>query len=369
MPLISGGTTGTPISPGTPIITPGKRRNCVLSLSDYARIIHYDECAFWGVSREGQEDNLCRLFWTEYERMAVDQAIADAQMMLEDELNYPLCPTWIVGDTDGASVDNRLIDQQSRTAGPYLTRWGMVIAGGIMAQTAIATGVQIDYSSDPAIVVVFGVDFDDPAEVVITYPGSDRQIQPSAIQIDSGILTVHIPRCRMVQEELLQTTTRDWGVSYTDLDNFLETVDVWRVYNDDTRQAVLVGNGNCSDPPCEVVTQDACITVRNNKAGIVQIKPTVACGSQYTSVQLNYLAGLRNAGPPVQNVLFRLANALMPNEPCGCEAAQLYWKRDRDTPEILTRERLNCPFGQNAGGWFAYQWTLRNKLVRSRVYG
>jgi len=57
----------------------------------------------------------------------------------------------------------------------------------------------------------------------------------------------------------------------------------------------------------------------------------------------------------------------MPEEPCGCEVAQRLWRRDRHVPEVLTRERINCPYGLSDGAWQAWRFTQSMKLVRGRV--
>jgi hypothetical protein len=39
--------------------------------------------------------------------------------------------------------------------------------------------------------------------------------------------------------------------------------------------------------------------------------------------------------------------------------AAIVGARDRKQSEVLTRERLNCPFGPSDGPWFAWRWRRR----------
>lgn len=338
---------------------------CAIPLARYAEIIGMDQCAFWGVGYDGQEQYACSTYWTEWQRNAVARALASAQQMLEDFIRWPLCPTWINGElTD--DTDGRLVDEQAFYGNPLTTRWAYVIAVGVRAESVIASGVTVDYT-DPDIAVVGPI----PAtigsidEVKVFYPNSDREITPSKVTYAGGDLTIEIPRCRLLKEDLLYQTGSE-PFAKTDTTNFVATVDVVRVYNDPTTQAEFVKTVGCSCG-CEVSTDGGCIVVRNGVVGIIEARPTgKRCGC-YSQVRLNYLAGKRRLTPATEDVIVRLAHTLLPDEPCGCDVIKRLWERDRSTPELLTRERLNAPFGQSDGAWFAYQWAKTNAIVRGGV--
>lgn len=352
---------------------------CAIPLARYAQIIGMDECAFFGIAYDGQEHYACRTFWTEWQRNAVARALASAQQMLEDFIRWPLCPTWITGQLT-ENTDGRLVDEQPFGRNPLVTRWAYVLAGGIRAESVIEDGATVDYT-DPDIATVgpIATTIAGTHEVRIFYPGSDREITPSKMTYTGGNLTIEIPRCRLLREDLLYQTGDSNPFAKTDTTNFVATVDVRRVYNDPSTQAEFVKAHVCGAGclnGCAVETDGGCIVVKDGVVGIVRAEPAAHSDGQwqrarlcgcYDSVRLNYMAGKRTLTPATEDVIVRLAHTLMPDEPCGCDVIKRLWERDRFTPEILTRERLNAPFGQSDGAWFAYQWAKANTVIRGAV--
>lgn len=354
----------------------GLAYSCALSLARYAELIQYDDCAFWGVSTGDQVNDPCRMFWTEFERQEVANALLQAQIMLEDFIRYPLCRQWITGDYEG---DGRLVDSQQWRNNPLITRWGMVIQGGVQVQTVLQAGATVSYASEPATVTLSGVTIGSTDEVAVFYPGRDRRVTPSEMSYSGGTLTIRIPRCRLVKEDLLDEVTHDIGLDYNDVTNFVTTVDVERHYNDPSTQAVFVKDTDCgSSNLCAETTQTGCIRIKDARLGIIQVAPgtytdgawrsSLVCGG-FDTIRLNYQAGLKSINRDIENIILRLAHTLMAEEACGCDVAKRLWHRDNYTPQILTAERLNCPFGAAMGAWFAYQWAKGNKLTRAMPYG
>jgi len=85
-------------------------------------------------------------------------------------------------------------------------------------------------------------------------------------------------------------------------------------------------------------------------------------------VRVNYYDGKQYLSRQMEDAIVRLAHAKMPDEPCGCDVAQRMWKRDRNVPEVLTRERINCPFGMSDGAWIAWQFTRSFKQMDCFVF-
>lgn len=351
-----------------------------LSLAEYAAIIGYDECAFFGVSYDGQTEYDCRTFWTEYQRMDVYRALMEAQQMMEDVLGYPLCPTWIAGAPEQFG-EQRYVDTQELSSNPLLTKWGHIIAAGVQAESTLQADATVTYSVEPATVGPLTVTISDTAEVKVFYPGTDREIKPQRMTYSGGQLTIYIPRCRLVETP----NTTDDGMAYTDTNNFLAAVDVKRIYNDPSTAATLVaphqctgGGCTCSTVGCSEYTQTACMYTRDKRLGIVDIVPAtysagawtrvINCDHNYELVRLNYQAGLRTLDTAMKSALVRLAHARMASEPCGCDVVQRLWERDRKAPDVLSRERLNCPFGPSEGAWVAYKLAQSRKLYRMNVW-
>ena len=382
----SGSGTGTPVSSGvSPTTYPDAWPNCAVSLARYAQIIMYDEAAFWGVTYTNRSAYECTNFWTEYQRNAVADALAQAQAMIEDVVGFPLCPTWITGTYD-ADLDGRYVDQQAAIGNPVTTKWGYVIQAGVMAESTIRANASIDYTdSDTSVVGPIATSVTDTNEIKVFYPGSERIITPSRVTISGGNLTIQIPRCRLVNPDLLDNTGDvQGGLEKTDTDNFLSAVDVKRIYNDPATNASLVRDhvcdALCSSDGCVLASDAACMVIKDPMLGILHVHPGAYANSAwsvqstgycYNHVRLNYQAGLRTLNRNVESVIVRLAHAVMSEEPCGCSVTQRLWQRDRRIPEGLdsqaTSQRFGNPFGLTDGAHFAYLWAQQNALGRGGV--
>lgn len=352
----SGSGVGTPIAVTTKSIDPWPNR--ALSLAQYAQIIGYDQCAFWGVFYDGQERFDCYTQWSEYQRMAVARSIAEAENLIEDVLGYPLAPTFIV-------------EQTALDTNPFFGRWGQVLGAGVRATSTLQANATVSYVSEPATIGPIATSITDPKEVHIFYPGTDREITPSLVSIAGGFLTVRIPRCRLVADPV---NPKD-GYDYTDTLNFLDGVDVRRIYADRSVNATLYRR-DCAG--CAEVTASACMAVLDPDlgelrlqqgsyvAGVWKVTGLVHCGGWHRA-KLFYQAGLTQLDPVLQDAIVRLAHARMPQEPCGCDITQGLWKRDRNIPQIVTRERINCPFGMSDGAFHAWKIAQSKRLWRMGV--
>lgn len=356
----SGSGTGTPVSSGVApsTIAAPLPESCV-TLKRYAEIISYPQCNFFGVNADIDTGFQCREIWTKDQRDMVARYLSEAQNEIEQVVGYPLCARWI-----GENETQLYRDRQ-----PYknvmVTKFAHVIQSGIKATSTIQAGAVIDHSTDPAVVGPIATTATDTDEIVIFYPNSDRVVYQYAIDITAGQLTIWIERCHLVAADKLDNPST--GLDYTDLTNFLGTVDVKRIYNSTATEATLV-YPNCND--CDETTKAGCIYIDDYDVGVIRVKrnncsSAVNCGCYPRLVKLNYKAGLEVLTQQGEDAIVRLANAKMPSEPCGCDVVKRLWKRDHDIPEVLDRERLNCPFGLNNGAWIAFQFAQAMKVYRS----
>lgn len=358
----SGSGIGTPITggPAATVDTPAITATPAMPLHRYAAIVGHDEAAFWGVDRAGFEPN-CSTIWTSFQREKVSHALRQAQHMMEGVLNFPLAPTWI---TSTIGDDPRLLDDQRGRLRLH-TRWCMVAAPGVRAETAIGSGVDVGYGTEPATLTV-SVGTATADEIEIRYPGTTYRIYPSSIGVTSGTATIRIPRSRLVSDH----ENDESGWNYADVTRFLSTVDVVRVYTDDSTNAIM------RRPPSDCIaaaTQSAQMYILDNRLGYVQIIPgnyvssawvRVSCATRYEFVGLNYRAGITALPYDYETMIVRLAHTLMPEQPCGCEKVAHLWRQDMTTPDVLTAERLNCPFGLSNGAWAAYTFCLQKRILR-----
>lgn len=355
----SGSGTGTPVSSGVaPTTIAAAIPNSCVTLKRYAEIIGYPQCNFFGVNNSNISTGFqCREIWSKFERDTIAHYLAEAQDELEQEIGYPLCARWI-----GENEDQLWRDNKQQYKRKILTRFCHVIESGIKATSTISAGEAIDYTNDPAVVGPIATTVTDTSEIAVFYPDSDRVVYPYSITISGGNLTIWIERCHLVDPDYLDNP--DTGLDYTDLTNFLSTVDVKRIYNSTATEATIVYPA-CST--CSETTAAGCIYIINSRVGIVEVKQTTSpsnlCGcSKY--VNLNYKAGLETLSRQGEDAIVRLAHSKMPTEPCGCAVTQRLWARDRNIPDVLTRERLNCPFGLNDGAWIAWKFAQSMKIMR-----
>lgn len=386
----SGSGTGTPIEiPTLPTTVYDQMEelvqtpNCAVSLARYAKLINYEEAAFWGVVWENQFLRGCDPLWSEYQRMSIQNALAEAQQEIEQVIGYPLCPTYI----SGAYNDNpRWCDQQNFRSSRLVARYPRILAAGVPATQVVMAGASVNHEIADGIGVVgpLATEATDSEEIKIYYPDSDREITPSKIILSGGNVTVHIPRYRMVKQEFLNDSEDDSGgtIRYENINFFLSEVDIKRIYTDSSTQAELVRphcrNNNCVNG-CYECIQSACMYVRDPFLGVIDISPATwneelgewsnrtVCAGNYKMVRLNYLAGLSNLNLQAEMVIVRLAHAKMGRPPCQCDKTSQMWERDYQTTGAVTRERVNCPFGLSNGAWQAYRWSLSMASKRASI--
>lgn len=330
-------------------------------LVDYAALIGYTECAFFGVNHPNNADYECRAIWTKAQRDMVAFALAEAQEEIEQDIRYHLTPRWITGER-----------HEYRPV--ILAEWGYVIAGGVISDVMIQAGAAVNHATDPATVTVPGVTCA-AASIHIFHAGTDTEIIPSALSVSAlGVLTASIPWCRLVAPAYEDNPPE--GLVYADHATWIAgTVDVRCITNDTSTQATLIvpPSACCTTTPCTDTEYSACIHLRRPKLGSLSVRRATYSGGAWTGasfcyepawVELNYYAGLQTLTKQARDTIIRLAHSKMPDEPCGCDVTQRLWKRDRNVPQVLTRERINCPFGMSDGAWTAWRFAQTMRLVR-----
>jgi len=374
---------GYPITgpaPGVPLASIQETLCTAVPLWRYAQRIRYPEDQFFGVLNETTIENYqCREMWSQLERTDIAYYLREAQRTLEDYLGYFLCPTWSYGTlSEIPNYDDRYLDQRIYRS-KMTTRWAHVIQAGTLAVASVSAGEVVDHSSDPAVVGGIATTLTDQAEIRVFHPGSDLEISPSSVVISGGVLTIRIPRARMVKESLMDTPSQ--GLDYADTSNFEATVDVYRIYNDPSKNAVIVAPHSCSpgcfSTGCGEYTNTGCLYIKRPIIGTVQVQPATYSGGEWTSgslscrsgdqVRLYYQSGLRYLPEQLEDAVVRLAHSLMAEEPCGCQVTQRIWQRDRTVPGAITRERAHAPFGLSDGAWRAFVVASQMRVGRSSV--
>ena len=333
-----------------------------LSLPRYAQRIGYRDCAFFGVQHDDNPSYACREIWTQWQRDEIAFSLLQAQSQIEAVLGYPLSRRWF--------------GPERHNAKPLIkTAQGYVVAPGVLSDTVLAASAAVSYVSDPATVTVAGVtcDVDD---VHVFHVDTDTEITPSSRSLAGGLLTLSIPWCRLVAPAYSDNPAEGWR--YADVATWgASHVDVRCLRNDTTVQGRL-SRPACAGA-CEEETATACLRVRDGRLGLLAVqRARYVAGSgwlittddccRWDSLDVFYYAGVATPSRLAEDAIIRLAHANMPTEPCGCDVTQRLWRRDRNVPEVLDRERLNCPFGMSDGAWIAWRFANSERLVRGSMW-
>ena len=321
-----------------------------LPLAIYAQHYIGSECGLWGVSNPDEPNNF---IWTLFQRQELARALCEAQEEMEEVMQYFLEPKWLTDEPHDCSP-----------TGTYLMKWNHVIAGGIKTSDSIKSGATVDHTADPAVIGPHATAATDTKEIKIYYPGETQEITPSDISISGGFVTIAIPRCRLVKTDLVDNPEE--GLLYSTLANFLTTVDVHRVYNDTSDQGEFVVR---TIGECDPETLTLCIDIRDAEISEVLaylVSTATTCRTATTDqARFNYVSGIPELNRIAELALVRLAHSKMPGEPCEYDRIKEMWRRDNTIPQILSVERLECPFGLSNGAWMS--WKFAGSIAVDRM--
>lgn len=309
-----------------------------LPLARYAQLVSQDECAFWGVAPQTPSTRACRTIWTLREREEIQAELKRAQDDIEAVVGYPIGERYITGET-----------HRQRT--PLLTRYGYIQTLGSEVTTVIDEAATVLHLSDPATLNVTSADAEID-QIRVRHTDTELYISPSSISKVGSVISIQIPRCRLVKPTLADNPTT--GLDYSDLDNFATTVAVEYVTTDSEDDVEFTCRTGCT---CATTTRAGCGRIVDDRIGIVQIQYSASsslcacCGGE---AQINYLAG-RPLDDALTNLIVTLAHARMLKEPCRCEVLVSKWRQLRESPAVLTAERINNPWGTTVGAWQAWQ--------------
>lgn len=362
-----------------------------------------------GWQMDGSEELIGRIG-----REDVAIAIQQAESMIEGWLGHPLVPRWIE-DEEGTFPWSGGGGYPALTLG-----WHKYISGGIEQLVEIESGVGVTYVDsdgdgypEVAEITLTGTNILNAEEYAVFYPGEGgdgstaweirhiRKITVTPTGGGLGNVTIQMRREQFVLPELI--TSLDAMEVDGDLDaNFLETVDVYRRYNDPQRQVqflwpnpqcgICAGAGCAS---CSYTTQWGCLRAINARDSFVSLTPATwnadtlefdsAAWSGYgrpSRARLWYLAGhqdFKKARPLVDMAdhyamaVTMLALSLLPGPLCLCTSRSFAkWSEDfaRQESDVeghtlsfkTSRRVIDNPLGTTAGAKAAYE-LLRNEKV------
>lgn len=397
----------------------------LLSLDTWARIMGISPWEFNQFTDPiPNRTNACQQTFFQYEwqrdylsREEIARAIAQAEQLIADELNYWPAPLYITNETLNAArtpldyyTDPLLWRPWGILYGGwhywrvnralFQTKYHKVQGGGTLARTLIGAA-NVAYSdtdgdgiNDTATITI-AVSTTDTNEIAAYFNATDRmnnplletwRIRPVRVTISGGTATI------VGSATLFVKPTFTYGVDVepltaTDSTVYVTSVDVYRVYTDTTQTGTAYWQppgGDCYDEPCAIEAESiSCLLDRNGQAGQVGVGFSAdRCLNwrQPDSINISYLAGvpLVNGDMDTQyaQVVAKLASGLLPNLSCGCERSDRivsYWRQDVTepgpdyTPRQLSPLELESRFGFTRGALFAWKWV--NNLKHASIGG
>lgn len=370
----------------------------LLSLHEWAKIVGVDYWSLSGVSSPTGRTAPCEAVWYQYpwqkdflSRETLAEAIAMAEDLLAEQLHYYPAPKYIF-DEDVQNPpfnDHRLYGLGATYRGDWKAvplRWGCFQSGGQRNRAVIdadAAVVLSDVDGDGVkdmFTVTAATTLTDVDEIAIYFAASDRlgeavgekwRIRPVKVSISGGTATITGHITLLVQPKL-QTIAQPAEQSSSDDTIYVDTVDVYRTYTDDTattsspNQGVAIWDVPLSDSPTAPAESVLPVQFGNrlNRAGMPYLfyglSSTWPYGRQPERFKVHYRAGVPRSGDYMDHqyadIVAKLATALLPNEKCGCEYSHriiAYWRRpvndgvEGETGRQFTLEEINNnPFGE-----------------------
>lgn len=348
-----------------------------LSLDEYRKLFGIPICMFNGVENPDETHGQCDHYWSQLERDMLAQALNDAEGMLASELRFYL----------GARY---LIDYDVGWTNPVQLRYGWVEGAGIRARDEVTPSAS-DFTIDPATITVPTASFSGgTSEIVVIEDSTGLEIEPDSIATVGANYVLSISQCKLIEWADLENQISIEPIQYDatfPAATWLKLADltVYREYRSTLTQATISYGPSCNcwcaGEACEGADYTACVYVMDRQIGAVRVTRatygngawacdnSAICGCyEGDKVTVYYKAGTTDI-PNWKQVIYRLAHTLIEQDPCGCSIFRRSWRRDTRIPTVLTRERLNCQFGEMDGAWYAWQWMRTHQHGRAFMLG
>lgn len=347
-------------------------------------------------------------------REGLAQALAQAENQAETFLQWSPVSRWHSEEVllpDYFKTEYYSIRNSRQQVKSVLSNWGYIFELGAKANTYIDTPATA--FSDPdgdgfdeLVTVTVATDVTDEEELRVYYPDHDGrdewEIRPlTNVVIAAGIATITFPKYLIVLENLLNRIPSPddphVGVDGTDDANFLDEVDVYRVYTDTSDQATFYYEPDGCADSCDLSTFTGCLFIRDPRLGILGYSPATwdtdtesyILGSfNYlpNKVTIKYRAGWRDMSMrrPTQemNVAYErlivyYALALLDTELCGCDNTRNIWQKMTRDMALQSREssynmpwsKMGNPFGTAFSAIRLWEALQPIKLNRSTGIG
>lgn len=394
--------TGLPLDTWAAIIgiDPWSMNNCVYPIAKSA------QCSDVIYQFPWQADHLSR--------EEIGEAIADAEQMLANELLYWPYPKYFVGEVQQYTRPHQrqLYGFAGTPRGDLKTvqlNWKKIISGGVFNRTSLGTIpltniTPEDWDNDgifegfTAVITHASIsDITDPYELALYFTAGNRhgeslnetwRIRPLNITISGDTATFTGHRTLLIDPNL------EFKVAAAKLDstideNFVEELECYRVFTDDSATAALPYQGvaewktipGCTQN-CTFEVKELCLGEHNNDQGRVFASfgapSTWPCcmDREPDRLSVNYVAGLPLEQGQIPDEMARiityLSVSLLANERCGCDRSNRLldkWRKpilrfeDNNDAGAQAFASNRTPFPNTVGGQYAWSRVKRMRDV------
>lgn len=346
-------------------------------------------------------------------REEIGEAIADAELMLAQELYYWPYPKYFTGEVQQYTRPHQreLFGGAGTPRGEWKTvklNWNKVHSGGAIARTVIGTILAADITpldeDGDGVFETFSATITDAAigsitdkyELALYFTAGFRhgeelgetwRIRPLTVSISGNVATFTGSRPLLINPE------KEFGVNATPLDpataaNYVDELLCVRVFTDDTATEAQPYQGvaewatipGCT-ANCTFQVKALCLGEHNNDQGRVFAAFGFPCDWPYGDrepdrVNVNYLAGLPLVNGQIGNEMARiityLSVSLLANEKCGCDRSNRIlarWRKrmtrfednNAEGAEAFTANKT--PFPMTEGGVYAWSRVKRMRDI------
>lgn len=402
----------------------------LLSLDRFAKIIGYNPIHWAGAVTGGPfplttacSDVMAQYAWQTPEQMVsreeIAYQIAQAEHDIKELLGYSPAPDWEYRE------QHRWPGGYARQAKRFRLNYGKLIAPGVRGATAIEADASVVYSDPDAdtfnelATVTVATALTDPREIKLFFAGKagmpEWEIRPlRAVTISGGFATITADSWLFINpDEWGAYPTNDEGqeIDISTTDNYVETVDVYRIYNDtsafgatfliDKPGALALGfcyqcgYGTCLN--CGATTQGGTFSIFDSHSALVVPYPAAYVSDTWRGesfadcgvprlAAFHYYAGEEDKRyaqsqrlDPLSDfwasTITWLAVARLPRGVCGCdnvrqriEEAQRDLTQNTTTDAFIRTDRMDIfrsAFGTRAGEVRAWQAVTR--LINDQV--
>lgn len=335
-----------------------------LTLDRYQEIMQLPIAAFNGLNWPDEDPKVeCSTIWSQANRDNLALWIAAAEERREQELGYHLAPIWITDEEHNYNNGTVILDKK------------LLVEVGSPTYSVVGDSVAITHRDggsniiDPVEVSVDVGAVVDTNDIIVRYEDTSTDIRPSSVTIAGTVITVKIPRSRLVKPEVMDN--RQDHLYYVDDDNFVDAVDIiLESVTLDGSVTFVWSNSQITCPAgCSEVTQPGCYTTHGHRAKRIskaQVWPAsytddVPSGAIFKypcrpwAVRVSYLSGRQNS-MNTELLTARLAHTMMPAEPCSCAYVEQYWKEDRVQTEYMSG------YGSMQGAINAWNADFRHRI-------